>query len=71
MGPYKHEIVNLTLVKVIGSGTDILQSNHLVLLIPHILPSLIINNKNSQKPLFFERILKISDWPYKHETTVP
>ena len=55
-------ITNLIFEKVIDTWTNILQLHLLVLLIPHILPSLNINYENKKKTLFFERILKISHW---------
>ena len=54
MQPYKHEIANLGFGKVTGTWTDILQSNLLVLLTPHISPSLIINSENQKNTPFKE-----------------
>ena len=66
------ETANLRFEKVIYTWTDILQLHFLVLLIPHILGSLIINNENQNKTLFFLRgYSKFPIGPYKHETAVP
>ena len=54
MEPYKHETVNLRFEKVIGTWTEIFQSNLFVFLTPYISPSLIINNVNPKNILFKE-----------------
>ena len=56
MGHYKHEIVNLRFVKVIGTGTDILKSNLLVFLIPHMSLALNISKEKTKTYLVIKAL---------------
>ena len=56
MGQYKHEIVNLRFVKVVGTGTDILKSNLLVFLIPYMSLALNISKEKTKTYLVIKAL---------------